>query len=167
MDGFLRRYATPLSLVTGLAVSITGIMMFFGIRGGLGDIHEWIGWAFVIASLMHILRNWRALLGMMKPWTSKVIVVVLGAALAALVVSQMPSGGHSGGHEGGPWLVVNRVSAVPITISAPTLGMTPQQVIAKLKAKGITVDDSQKSLADIAHQEEMPLPHLLALLVAE
>jgi len=166
MDTFLRRYATPLSLVTGFAVSITGIMMLFGLRGGLGEIHEWIGVAFVAALLMHIVRNWRAVLGMMKPWPSKAIVGVVGIALAVLVLTNLPSG-HGGGHQGGPWLVANRVGAVPITIAAPALGMTGDEAIAKLKAKGITVKDGKTSLADIARDEETPLPQLFALLLRE
>jgi len=171
MDAFLRRYATPLSLVTGLAVSITGIMMFLGLRRGLGEVHEWIGLAFVVALLMHVVRNWRAVLGMMKPWTSKAIVGAIGVALAVLVVAQMPSGGqaagHGGGRDGGSWLIVNRVSNVPITIAAPALGMTAQEAIAKLKAKGISVGDGQKSLADIAREEDTALPHLFALLLRD
>jgi hypothetical protein len=63
---FLRKYATPLSLVTGLAVSVTGLMMLFGIRGEMGDLHEWIGVAFVAAILMHIVRNWRGLGAMFR-----------------------------------------------------------------------------------------------------
>jgi len=164
MDAFLRRFATPLSLVTGVAISITGIMMFFGIRGELGDIHEWIGWAFVVALLMHILRNWRGVLGMLRPWTSKAIVGVIGVALAVLVVTHLPNG-EGGGHKGGPWLVVNRIGNAPITMAAPALGMTSEQAIAKLKAKGITVAGPQQSLADVARQEDTELPRLFALLL--
>jgi hypothetical protein len=164
MDTFLRRFATPLSLVTGVAISITGIMMFFGIRGALNDIHEWIGWAFVAALLMHIVRNWRGVLGMLRPWTSKAVVGVLGMTLAVLVATHLPSG-EGGGHRGGPWLIVNRVGTVPITAAAPALGMTSEQAIAKLKAKGITVEGPQQSLADIARKEDTALPRLFALLL--
>ena len=166
MDSFLRRYATPLSLVTGIAVSLTGIMMFFGIRGEIGDLHEWIGWAFVVALLMHIVRNWRGVLGMMKPWASRAIVGAIGIVLTVLVATHLPSGEVSG-HNGGPWVVVNQVGNVPITTAAPALGMTSEQAITKLKARGIVVADSQQSLADIARQQDVELPRLFALLLSE
>lgn len=168
MDAFLRRYATPLSLVTGVALSITGILMFFGVRGELGDIHEWLGWAFVAALLMHIARNWRGLLGMMKPVASKAIVGVLGVALAVLVVTSLPFGAQGGGnHAGGPWAALHRVADAPITASAPALGLTSEQAIAKLKARGIAVENPQQSLNEVAEKAEVELPRVFAALMSE
>lgn len=164
MTEFLRRYATPLSLVTGLAISITGIMMFFGVRGELSDIHEWLGWAFVASLLMHIVRNWRGLLGMMKPWRSKIIVGVLGAAAVILVVTSLPTGGQAG-QQGGPWLIVNRISEAPISVSAPALGMTANDLIAKLKAKGIAVTGPEQSIAEAARKQNTDARHVMFALV--
>ena len=33
--------STPLSLVTGLAVAIAGLMLLFGVPGEMGELHEW------------------------------------------------------------------------------------------------------------------------------
>ncbi|GAA0545143.1 hypothetical protein FHS83_000595 [Rhizomicrobium palustre] len=164
MQEFLRRYATPLSLVTGLSLAITGIMMFFGIRGEIGEVHEWLGWAFVAALLMHIVRNWRGVLGMMRSWSSKAIVGVLGAAMAVLIIAQLPNG-EARGHAGGPWLVARRVADVPIATSAPALGMSADQVIEKLKTRGLTVETSQQSLSEVAEKNDVRLPHLFGALL--
>lgn len=166
MDAFLRRYATPLSLVTGLAISITGIMMFFGIRGEIGELHEWLGWAFVVAIVMHMVRNWRGVLGMLKPWRAKAIVGVLSAAMIALVITHLPSG-ENGGRGGGPWLVVNRVANVPISAAAPALGTTSEAVITKLKAQGIAVKSADQTLAQVAREKDIELQKVFALLLQE
>lgn len=164
MTEFLRRYATPLSLVTGLAIALTGIMMFFGVRGEMSELHEWLGWAFVVALLMHIVRNWRALLGMMKPARSKVLIGALTVAMAALIITHLPDG-QGGAHRGGPWMALNRVADAPISASAPALGLSSDEVIARLKAKGITVTNPQQSLSEIAKQSEVELPRLFGVLL--
>lgn len=161
---FLRKYATPLSLVTGLAVSITGLMLLFGIRGEMGEIHEWIGVAFVLAILMHIVRNWKPLGFMFKSKGSAAVAVIGGLALAALIVTHIPTGGSEGGHGGGPWMVVNRVADAPISVSAPALGMTADQAVIKLKAAGVPVDGPTDSLAHLAHDHGQPLPRLFGIL---
>jgi hypothetical protein len=161
---FLRKYATPLSLVTGLAVSITGLMLLFGIRGEMGDLHEWIGVAFVAAILMHIVRNWKALGFLFKSKGSAAVAVVGGLALAVLIVLHIPTGGGQG-HGGGPWMVVNRVADAPISVSAPALGLTADQAVTKLKAAGVPVDGPTDSLTHLARDHGQPLPKLFGLLI--
>ena len=73
---FLRKYATPLSLVTGLAVSITGLMLLFGVRGQIGELHEWIGVAFVVAIVLHIVRNWKALGILFRSFASASVAII-------------------------------------------------------------------------------------------
>jgi hypothetical protein len=163
---FLKKYATPLSIVTSIAVAVTGLMLMFGIRGEIGEIHEWIGVAFVAAMVMHIVRNWPGIKKIMSSWVGATIVGGVGAVLAVLIVMSMPSGGESGGHGGGPWMVVNRVADAPISVSAPALGLTADQAVTKLKTAGVPVDGPADSLAHLARDHEQPLPKLFALLVS-
>ena len=169
VNGFLRNVATPLSFVTGMAVSITGLMLMFGIRGELGEVHEWIGIAFVAALLLHMGRNWRGVQAMMKARTPKMIVGVLGVACAVLVALTFLPSGEGEGHGGprGPWMVVNRVADAPIATAAPALGLTSDQVIAKLRNAGVPVDGAQESLAKISQDHNQPLPRLFVLLLNE
>lgn len=163
---FLRKYATPLSLVTGLAVSVTGLMLLFGIRGEMGDLHEWIGVAFVAAILMHIVRNWKPLGFMFKSKKPAAVAVIGGLALAVLIVLHIPTGGGQG-HGGGPWMVVDRVANVPIAQAAPALGLTPDQAVVKLRQGGVPVDGAHETLTAISHDHRQPLPRLFALLLNE
>ena len=102
MDSFLRKYATPLSLVTFLAAAVTGVMMFFDVHSRqLSEVHEWIGVIFVIALLLHLARNWRGMLAMMSSTRSKAIVGGLGAVALVFIIGSAPfgyGGGHGSGH---------------------------------------------------------------------
>lgn len=164
MNGFLRNYATPLSFITGLAVSVTGLMMLFGVRGEIGDLHEWIGVAFVAALLLHMLRNWRGVGAMLKTKTSMTIVGVFGVAFTVLVTfTFLPSGEGRGPH--GPWMVVNRVADAPIAAAAPALGLSSDLAVSKLRGGGVPVDGPQESLAKISRDHNQPLPRLFAILL--
>jgi hypothetical protein len=165
MNAFLRNYATPLSLVTGVAVSVTGLMMLFGVRGPIGEVHEWIGVAFVAAILMHIIRNAKAL-GFLFRARGPAAVAMLGtAALAVVIAVSFPSSGSQGGHQGGPWMVVNRVADAPISVSAPALGLKADDAVAKLRAAGAEVDGPSDSLNHISRIHGQPLPRLFNVLV--
>ena len=164
---FLRKYATPLSLVTGLAVSVTGLMMLFGIRGEMGDLHEWIGVAFTAAIVMHIVRNWRGLGAMFKSPVAATIAGIGGLALTALIVLHLPMFQEAGQGGHGPWVIATRVADVPIATSAPALGLTPDQAVAKLRAAGVDVDGPNDTLAHIARDHGQPLPRLFAMLLSE
>lgn len=166
---FLRKYATPLSLVTGLAVSVTGLMMLFGIRGEIGEVHEWLGIAFVAAIVMHIVRNWKGLGFMFKPHATKALVAVASVAAIALIVTAYPAngarGGDHGNHHGGPWLVLNKMAQAPLATSAPALGLTADAAVTRLRAAGVEVDGPTDSLAHLEQHHGQHLPRLYGILM--
>ena len=60
---WIRAYATPLATGAGLVVGVTGLMMFFHLaEGAVKELHEWLGVVAVAAVLLHVVRNWPALL---------------------------------------------------------------------------------------------------------
>jgi hypothetical protein len=170
MDSFLRTYATPLSLISFVVVGITGIMMLFDVRGGAtGDIHEWAGVAFVIALVLHLVRNGRGVKAMLSLPKSKVVVSI-GAVVAAvllLIAAPIQSGGAGHGPHGGPWMVVNKISAAPISKMAPALGMTSDQAVQRLRSAGVTIKNPEQSLAQIAREQDKELPRLIAAMMTE
>jgi len=164
---FLRTYATPLSLVTGLAVSVSGLLMLFGIRGEMGDLHQWIGVAFVAAILMHIIRNWKALGFLLKSPRSAATALIGALALTALITMHLPmfAAQGDGGHRGGPWMALNRVADAPIAVSAPALGLTADQAVIKLRAAGVPVEGPRDSLSHLVHDHGQALPRLYGILL--
>ncbi len=100
MSSFLRNYATPLSLVTFLATTVTGVLLFFEVRSRLlSEAHEWIGMLFVTAMLLHLARNWRGLVAMLSTPRNKAIVGGLGAIATLLILASVlfDAGGVYGG----------------------------------------------------------------------
>ena len=170
MDSFLRKYATPLSFVTFLAAGVTGVMMFLGVGSHqLGDLHEWLGLAFVAAMILHFVRNGRGMLAMLSAARAKAIVTGLGAVAVVLIAVfgfGGQGGGHGGGH-GGPHRVLSRLASAPIAKLAPALGMTSDQAIARLKSGGVAVAGPGQSLAEIGDKQNAELPRLLNLVLTE
>ena len=169
MSALLRTYATPVSFVTFVGVGLTGLLMFFGVRGGpLSEIHEWAGVIFVVALVLHLARNWRGVLAMLSTTSGKLIAGGLGAVTVVLILIMLPYGGggqHQNRH--GPWLVVNRIADAPIATMAPALGLTGEEAVARLKRGGVEVDGAQESLSKIASDHDEPLPRMLNLLLSE
>lgn len=86
----LRTIATPLTIGSFVVVCLTGLFLFFGVRGLTGPVHEWTSLVFVVGSIFHIIINWKATLAHLKK--------PLGASLAIIcvvlsVVAILPWGG--------------------------------------------------------------------------
>lgn len=56
-----RALISPFTSITFISVAITGLLLTFHIKNsGIKILHEWIGYAFVAAGLMHLIINWKA-----------------------------------------------------------------------------------------------------------
>lgn len=174
MNGLVRGCATPLSFITFLGVGITGILLLLGVRGPLGEVHEWLGIAFIVALVLHLARNWRGVLAMLSTRPSKIIMASVGVVTALLIFAALPlgggnAGGHGRGHGGGhgPWAVANRMANAPIATVAPALGISGDQAVARLRSGGVPVDGPQETLSQIARDHDQSLPRLFGLMLAE
>ncbi len=57
------RYLVSLSVTFGfLAIAITGILMYFGERGGITTIHVIFGLLFIAFAVFHVVNNWNSLI---------------------------------------------------------------------------------------------------------
>jgi hypothetical protein len=158
----LRNYATALAAGVFVVVGISGTMLFFHLaEGRVKEAHEWFGLLFVTAGVFHVVRNWKPfvhLVGLVR--TQAVIGVVMATTLAFVVLS--PAEG------GNPMKrAAFALQQAPISAVAPALGLTLEQLTARLTAGGITVSDSSQSLAQIAADRNIPPPRLFALILGE
>lgn len=56
-----RTWISPLAGVAFAVMAVTGALIFFNIKNGpLMVLHEWFGWVFIIAGMLHLLLNWRS-----------------------------------------------------------------------------------------------------------
>lgn len=99
---FQRSWVSPVVATSYAAVSITGLMMFFHVRGpSINFLHEWGGLIFVVAGIIHLLINWKAFLSCIrKPLGLSAVIACALICLALILASgqrQAPDSGH------GPW----------------------------------------------------------------
>ncbi|MBN8711839.1 MAG: hypothetical protein BGO12_15735 [Verrucomicrobia bacterium 61-8] len=84
-----RRFVTSGVGLTFLVVGATGVLFqFFFKTRLLVQIHTWLGLAMVAFALIHILQNWRSMLGHLRDW--RVYSLLIPAGLAIWYISLQP-----------------------------------------------------------------------------
>jgi hypothetical protein len=84
--GIVARYATIVTTATFLVTAVTGVLMFYHLDGRyLRTAHDWIGMAFVIAAVFHVVRNWRAFVKLMKKPRTQVVVLLVALVTAGCI----------------------------------------------------------------------------------
>ena len=96
-----RTWLSPITAVTFAAVAVTGVLMFFEVRSRmLHGLHEWVGVAFAVAGLLHLILNWRVFVAYFRRPVA-VASVVVGVALC-VVVAMFAALGEEREHGHGP-----------------------------------------------------------------
>lgn len=90
-----RPFLSPFVTVAFVVIAVTGVLLFFHVKNGpIMVLHEWFGWAFVIAGAAHLLLNLRSLSGYLRQKTG---LASLGLALVLTVVLGMAGLRHNHG----------------------------------------------------------------------
>lgn len=167
MQEILRRYATPISLVAFVVIGLTGTLMFFGVRGHqLNEIHEWVGISFVVIAILHVVRNTKAFMIMLRQKRSVVTIAVLGIVAAVFVGTALAAIGTEGPNPRRVQAMLTaQLANAPIAKLAPALNMTGDQAVARLKAGGITVTSDSQTLSAVAEASHQPSAQLFQLLL--
>lgn len=142
-----RAIATSLTAGIFLIIGISGLMLFFHVSDALvKSLHEYLGVAFVVVALFHVLYNWSS----MKNYFSKKVFLV--ATVCVLAVS----GGFvynasivSSGENPKEALIVSMLNA-PFENALSVLKIDLNEAKEKLQKAGIQVND-EKSLRDLAN----------------
>lgn len=167
MRDFLKNYATPLVVAGFLAIAGTGLMMFFDLAAhGVHDLHEWMGLAFILFAVLHVAWNWRSMIMRLRQSRAVTVIVILTLLSVGLVGYKQVEATGEGSHVG-PRAVLGTLSHASLATLAPALGLTADEAVAKLKAKGIAVGDTSQSLEQIARASDKPMPALFAALIGD
>lgn len=129
-----RDVVTPVTIVTFVVSTVTGIMLLLHWNAGLVRFsHEWLSVAFSAIALWHLVKNWRAFLGYLKRHAAQ------AAFATTLIVSVVFTGmtGTTGGGGANPGAVFGALSGARLETAAPALGLTPDKAVEALKAAGI------------------------------
>jgi hypothetical protein len=140
-----RKWSTPIVIGSGIFVTISGVLMFFGVHNPIQLAHEWVGMAFAVGIGLHILNHWPAFKSYFNQKRPLNIIGVVGIASFLLIGSSMTGTGGSP-VEG---MIQSYVSS-PLTEVAPLLDQQTEGVMAKIKSAGFSVDDPNMSIKQIA-----------------
>ncbi|MCP5371935.1 MAG: DUF4405 domain-containing protein [Hyphomicrobiales bacterium] len=160
----VQKYATALTAALFAVVGGSGAVMFFGLlHGELKEAHEWLGLAFVLAAVLHLVRNGRAFVTLARKARTQVLAGAAVLALGLFVVLSAPPGG--GGNPMRATLAA--VQRAPLPAVAAVLDLSMPDLTARLAAAGVTLDESEApltTLAAISAGQGIEAPRLLAAL---
>ena len=96
-----RHWSTPAVIAAGVFMSVSGVLMFFGVHDPVTMAHEWIGLAFVAAILFHVVAHWRSVKGYFaQPAALGILGAVALAAVGLVLLSANGPDRHDGHHRG-------------------------------------------------------------------
>ncbi len=91
-----RAWITPITVWTFIVVAITGIMMLFELRlPYIKGFHEWIGLAFAIAGLFHLITHWRTFCSY---FTRRETMLALAGVVVLMLLLSFIGGDEKGPH---------------------------------------------------------------------
>ncbi len=99
---FTRSWVSPITCVTFVVVATTGLLLAFHIGNiSVRALHEWIGYLFMMAGMLHLLLNLKALAAHFRERSA------ILASLAAIIISAAVfcAGGRGEVRGGGPPLL--------------------------------------------------------------
>ena len=160
MKSILYRYATPFTTGLFLVSLVSGVALFFHVGpAAFHGMHEWLSMVLILPFVLHMWRNWRPMLSYFKHLPMAIALVL---SLVAAGIFFIPTG--EGGAGGPPQMVfLQKVLKGKVSDVAPLLGATPDAIVAKLNASGMTAtaDDTLHDVAAKAGKSDM---HLLEVL---
>ena len=145
-----------------MLTAVTGVLLFFHAATGLNkEIHEWVGWIFLIGGILHLVLNFstfKKYLGQRKGQ------VMIGASVLLLAVNFAPIGS-----DGAPPFVlpVQALAQAPLTTLAQVAQTSPEQLRERLTAAGLAVASDQQSVSDLVGDDFGAQMHLLEDLLAD
>lgn len=147
VDGFVAQYATQLTAAIFAVVGVTGVLMFFRLfKSEVEGIHEWLGLAFAVVAIAHVVRNRRPFLYLLKQGRMRVLflVIVIGS-LGFITLMPTP--------QANPFRqATQRMLSSPINHVAPVLGMTAEDAITRLRGIGVVEAVPEQSIDALARR---------------
>jgi hypothetical protein len=157
--GFLRKYATPLTMGAFLLLSVTGILMFFHWDTGLNKLaHEWLGWALVIGVAAHLFVN--------LPSFKKHLASAVGRGAIAVFAILLGLSFINPGNNRAQFSMrsaMEHLAHAPLVTLAAVAKISPEDLVARLKAQGIAVDDLQATPVSLSGGDEGAAKRVLGI----
>lgn len=161
MSSVVRNIVTPTAGGLFLACAVTGVALFFHINPGLfHTAHEWLGLVFVAVALWHVSRHWRSLASYAERPAAVLALALVVAASAGFTAATSSSGRPS------PRAIVHALEKAPVSGVAAAFGMSPEEAVRILQAKGVNARPEQ-TLAEAARGARLPAVEVMLMLTGE
>ncbi len=151
-----RRWSTPLTMGAGLFVVMTGLLMFFVAERPFKFAHELVGIGFSAAVALHVLSHWRSFANYFSQRGAFRVLAFAWSTGVGLVAASMLLG--TGDAEE---LIVERMDAVSLEVLAPVAGLAVSELVDRLGAEGLVVDDPGMSVRQLAERNDAEADDIL------
>ena len=142
-----RRWSTPLIIAAAGFSATTGLLMFFYVVAPFKFAHELMGLVFSVAIVLHVVSNFRPFRNHLTRWLgAAVVVLVLSGAIGLLVLSMNDHSVRA------REAIVEAVGGATVGSVIAMLDMEQQEFVAVMGAHGITVDDFDQTVQDLARR---------------
>ena len=155
-----RRWSTPLTMGAGLFVVITGLIMFFVTEQPFKFAHELVGIGFSAAVALHVLSHWRSFsnyFGQRAP--VRVLALVWSMGIGLVAASILLNTGEA------EELILEKTVSVPLNVLAPVAGLDVTELVDRLGAEGLAVDDPGMSIRQLAERYDAEADDILVSLL--
>lgn len=148
MNVIPRNVLSALLMVMFAVVAITGVMMYFKIRILSSEaLHIWLGFAFVVISCLHLLKNWNGFLSYFKKSSTLLsllfgFLVILAFVVPPLVIPQEKSVNPKG-------KIIGTMMNAPLSKVAAFVDLDEEMMVKLLADKQILAS-SKQSVVEIA-----------------
>jgi hypothetical protein len=159
----VNRFATPFTAGLFLVTAVSGVALFF--RVGMRyffDMHVWLSVLLLLPFGLHVWKNWSLLLGYLRRGRLALALAISGL-LAAGVIAPIALNGGIGGDPGE--MAFDLLFYSKLTLVAPLVHRSANDVVAGLRSKGYTVASIDSSLREIASSSGSDPPDVLADIV--
>jgi hypothetical protein len=162
INQLITRNATLLTASLFMVIGVSGVMMFFRLQRELvKPMHEWLGLLFVLAVVLHAVRNQRQFLALFAQMRMRILLVVV-AAVAATFLALTPASKPNPSRAATQALLKTKLHDL-----APVLGVSVEALLVRLNGAGATGASAEMSLEAIASQGSVDPMALLTAALAK
>ena len=149
-----RVWSTPLVIGAGIFVAASGTLMFWRLAGPLETAHEWLGLAFAVGILLHVLNHWRSFQKyfQVKKNAKGLTVLAICLATALYFVGMDVFAEDEGGARPSPRVMAQSLAQADLATIARLRGTTADELTERLVSAGVEVMASDMSVRDIARE---------------
>ncbi len=148
MNVIPRNILSALLTVMFAIVSITGVMMYFKIRVLSSEtLHIWLGFAFVVISCLHLLKNWSGFISYFKKRSTLLSILFGFLVILAFVVPPLVSPQEKGVNPKGK--IIGTMMSAPLSKVATFVDLDEEMMVKVLADKQILAS-SKQSVTEIA-----------------